>query len=73
MAKPTSVTNRIGQLRNEAAGVSQGDVAAAVGVTRQTVNAIERGKYSPTLEVAFRIARFFDLQVDDVFGFDDTL
>lgn len=72
MAKPTSVTNRIGQLRNEAGGVSQSDVATAVGVTRQTMNAIERGKYSPTLEVAFRIARFFDLQLDDVFGFDDT-
>ncbi len=69
--KPTRVTNRIGQLRREAGGVSQGELAANVGVTRQTLNAIERGKYSPSLEVAFRIARFFDVGLDDVFAYGD--
>lgn len=72
MAKPTCVTNRIGQLRSDAGGVSQGELATAVGVTRQTMNAIERGKYSPTLEVAFRVARFFDVPLDEVFGFDES-
>ncbi|MEM9609598.1 MAG: helix-turn-helix transcriptional regulator [Actinomycetota bacterium] len=71
MAKPTRVTNRIAELRAAAGGVSQGQVADAVGVTRQTMNAIERGKYSPSLEVAFLIARFFDVPLDEVFGFDE--
>ena len=68
--KPTKVTNRIGALREEAGGVSQGELAAHIGVTRQTLNAIERGKYSPSLEVAFRIARFFGVGLDDVFAYD---
>lgn len=70
--KPTKVTNRIGELRAAAGEISQGELARAVGVTRQTLNAIEGGKYSPSLEVAFRIARFFDVGLDDVFGYDDT-
>ncbi len=48
-----------------------GRAANHVGVTRQTLNAIERGKYSPSLEVAFRIARFFKVGLDDVFAYDD--
>lgn len=69
--KPTNVTNRIGQLREDAGGVSQGELAKHIGVTRQTLNAIERGKYSPSLEVAFRIAHFFGVGLDDVFGYED--
>lgn len=69
--KPTKVTNRIGQLRHDAGGVSQGELAKQIGVTRQTLNAIERGKYSPSLEVAFRIARFFEVGLDEVFAYDD--
>jgi putative transcriptional regulator len=69
--KPTNVTNRIGQLREQAGGVSQGELAKHVGVTRQTLNAIERGKYSPSLEVAFRIAQFFSVGLDDVFAYDE--
>lgn len=42
----------------------------AIGVTRQTVIAIEQSRYSPSLETAFRIARLFDLGVEDVFGWD---
>lgn len=70
--KPTNVTNRIGQLRQEAGGVSQGELAKQVGVTRQTLNAIERGKYSPSLEVAFRIAQFFGVGLDEVFAYDQN-
>lgn len=54
MAKPTRVTNRITELR-QSVGLSQAELADRIGVTRQTVNAIERGKYSPTLEAAFMI------------------
>ena len=67
--KPTNVTNRIGDLRRAAGGVTQGELAEHIGVTRQTLNAIERGKYSPSLEVAFRIADFFDVGLDDVFAY----
>ncbi len=47
--------------------MSQADLAEAIGVTRQTIIAIELGKYSPSLESAFRIARVFGLGVEDVF------
>ena len=48
-------------------GMSQVEVAAALGVSRQTVIAIESGRYSPSLPLAFRIARFFDSTVDEMF------
>lgn len=68
MAKPTRVTNRIRELR-AAGDMSQGELADRIGVTRQTVNAIEQGKYSPSLEVAFKIARVFGVAVEDVFHY----
>ena len=70
MAKPPPITNRLRELREQQGGMSQSALAEAIGVTRQTVIAIELGKYSPTLESAFRIARVFDLGVEDVFGWD---
>ena len=48
-------------------GWSQGDLADALGVSRQSVNAIETGKYDPSLPLAFRIARLFGKRIDDVF------
>jgi putative transcriptional regulator len=53
--------------RREAAGLSQADLAAAVGVTRQTINAIERERYDPSLELAFELARHFDCRVEELF------
>jgi putative transcriptional regulator len=61
------VTNRIRQLREEHDEMTQQALADRIGVTRQTVNAIELGKYSPTLEVAFRIAEVFRLPLEKVF------
>ena len=52
-------------------GLSQAELAAALGVSRQTVISIENGRYLPSLPLAFRIARFFDLTVDKMFGPDD--
>ena len=46
---------------------SQGDLAERLGVSRQTINAIETGKYDPSLELAFRIARLFKARIEDVF------
>ena len=71
MAKPTRVTNRIRRLRFEADEMTQAELADAIGLTRQTVNAIEQGKYSPSLEMAFRIARVFGVGLDDVFDYPE--
>ena len=68
MAKPTRVTNRITEIR-AAAGMSQGELGSHIGVTRQTVNAIEAGKYSPSLEVAFKIAQVFGVPLETVFQY----
>jgi putative transcriptional regulator len=68
MAKPPPITNRIRDLREAHGAMSQAALADTIGVTRQTIIAIELGKYSPSLESAFRIARVFNLGVEDVFG-----
>jgi putative transcriptional regulator len=64
---PTRVSNRIRQLRFEHGEMTQQALADAIGVTRQTVIAIEQGKYSPTLEAAFRIAGVFGVPLEQVF------
>jgi len=70
MAKPPPITNRIRALREGQDAMSQAALADAVGVTRQTVIAIEQGRYSPSLETAFRIARVFGLGLEAVFGWE---
>jgi putative transcriptional regulator len=60
-------TNQIKTLRFLAGEMTQGDLGDHVGVTRQTIAAIEQGKYSPSLEVAFRIARLFGKPLEEVF------
>jgi len=67
-----AIRNRIRELRT-AHNLTQQALADRVGVTRQTVNAIELGKYSPTLEMAFRIAAVFGVPLDDVFQFEETV
>ncbi len=62
-----SITNRIRTLRFLKGEMSQADLGRRIGVTRQTIAAIEMGKYSPSLEAAFRIAEVFDVALDDVF------
>jgi putative transcriptional regulator len=60
------VQNRLRELRSQR-NLSQADVAEALGVSRQTVISIERGRYSPSLPLAFKIAHLFDSTVDEVF------
>ena len=55
------------RVRRDDAGLSQADLAEAVGVTRQTINAIERDRYDPSIELAFELARFFDCAIEDLF------
>jgi putative transcriptional regulator len=54
----------------EREGLSQGGLAEAVGVTRQTINAIERGRYDPSLELALKLADHFGCRVEDLFWLD---
>ena len=70
MAK--TIVNNIRRLRFDRKEMTQQDLADKIGVTRQTVNAIELGKYSPSLEVAFRIADVFGLPLDQVFRYEVT-
>lgn len=66
---PTRVSNRVRQLRFEHGEMTQQQLADAIGLTRQTVIAIEQGKYSPTLEAAFRIASVFKVPLERVFQY----
>jgi putative transcriptional regulator len=61
------ITNQIRRLRFDADEMTQKDLADRVGVSRQTIVAIEAAKYSPTLELAFAIAQVFDRPLGDVF------
>lgn len=67
--KPTRVTNAIRALRFAHGEMTQADLADRIGVTRQTVIAIEQGRYSPSLELAFQIARVFGVALDEVFQY----
>lgn len=64
------LTNRLRVLRFHAGEMTQAELGARIGVTRQTVAAIEQGRYSPTLETAFRIADVFGVALDDVFKWE---
>ncbi|MEU4560590.1 helix-turn-helix transcriptional regulator [Actinoplanes sp. NPDC023936] len=72
MVKPTRVTNRIRALRAARDEMTQAELADRVGVTRQTLIAVEQGRYSPSLEVAFKIARALGVPIDDVFHYPDS-
>ena len=67
----TRVINQIRRLRFDSGEMTQAELARRVGVTRQTIIAIEQGKYSPSLEVAFQIARVFGVKLDEAFQYAD--
>lgn len=71
MVKPTLVSNSI-RVHREQAGMTQAELARTIGVTRQTLIAIEQQKYSPTLELAFQISRAFGVGLDELFSYPDT-
>ena len=70
---PTRVSNRIRVLRFENGEMTQQALADAVGVTRQTIIAIEQGRYSPSLEAAFRMAEAFGVRLEQVFQWTSSL
>jgi len=65
------ISNRIRRLRFDHGEMTQQELADKAGVTRQTIIAIEAGKYAPSLPLAFRIARAFHTSVEDVFQYQD--
>ena len=66
----TPIRNNIRRLRFDANEMTQAELAAKIGVTRQTLIAIEQAKYSPTLELAFKIAKVFGVPLDAVFQYE---
>jgi putative transcriptional regulator len=69
--KKTRITNSIRALRFAAGEMTQAELAEKVGLTRQTIIAIEQGRYSPSLEVAFKVARVFGVPLDEAFHYPD--
>ncbi|PKK99308.1 MAG: transcriptional regulator [Tenericutes bacterium HGW-Tenericutes-2] len=71
MLKKYEIVNKIKTLRFFANDMSQQTLAELTGVSRQTINAIELGKYTPSLDLAYKIARVFELTVDEVFEYKE--
>jgi putative transcriptional regulator len=71
VVRPTKVTNSIRALRFAHGEMTQAELASRIDVTRQTIIAIEQGRYSPSLEMAFQIARVFGVPLEDVFHYPD--
>ena len=72
MGKKIELTNQIRRFRFEHGEMIQQELAERAGVTRQTIIALEAGKYSPSLHLAFRIARVFGVGVEEVFQIGDS-
>lgn len=71
MGRRPPISNRVRELRELHGSMTQADLGDTIGVTRQTIIAIEQGRYSPSLESAFRIAQAFGVGLDDVFSWDE--
>lgn len=72
IAKRTKVTNDIRVLRFANEEMTQAELADRIGVTRQTIIAVEQGRYSPSLEMAFKIAQVFGVPLDEVFQYPEA-
>ena len=62
--------NRIEEIRNNK-GIRQDELAKALGVSRQTISSLENGRYNPSIMLAFKIARYFDMLIEDVFCYEE--
>jgi putative transcriptional regulator len=71
MARRPPISNRVRALREQHGSMTQAQLGDAIGVTRQTIIAIEQGRYSPSLESAFRIAQAFGVGLEEVFSWDE--
>lgn len=68
-----NIANTLRTLRFHAGEMTQAELAEKVGVTRQTILAMEQGRYSPSLEVAFRVARVFGVSIEEAFQYHDEI
>lgn len=66
------MNNRIEEIRKEK-GINQDELAKTLGVSRQTISSLERGRYNPSITLAYKIAKYFNLTIEDVFIFDDEI
>ena len=64
------VKNRIESIRKER-GIRQEEFAKALGVSRQTISSLENGRYNPSIQLAFKIARYFDMTIEEVFIYEE--
>lgn len=64
------MNNRIEEIR-KSQGIRQEDFAKAVGVSRQTISSLETGRYNPSIQLAYKIAKYFQLTIEDVFLFEE--
>jgi putative transcriptional regulator len=71
MSRNLPISNRVREFRERNGSMTQAELGDAIGVTRQTIIAIELGRYSPSLESAFRIARVFGVGLEDVFTWNE--
>jgi len=71
MAKATKIKNRIRRLRFDNDEMTQEELANRAGCTRQTIIALEQGKYVPSIELAFKIAKAFAVTLEEVFQYED--
>ena len=62
--------NRIEEIRKEK-GIRQEDFAKSIGVSRQTISSLENGRYNPSITLAYKIAKYFEMIIEDIFLFDD--
>ncbi len=62
--------NRLEEIRNEK-GINQEDLAKALSVSRQTISSLENGRYNPSILLAFKIAKFFSMAIEDIFIFEE--
>lgn len=67
-----AVKNRLEAIRKER-GVTQEALAAALEVTRQTISSLEKGRYNPSILLAFKLARYFELHIEDIFIYEEDV
>ncbi len=68
--RETAMKNRLEELR-KARGIKQEELAAALEVSRQTIGSLENGRYNPSILLAFRIARYFDMSIEEIFIYEE--
>ena len=70
MERRRTVKNRLEEIRKER-GIKQEELAAALEVSRQTIGSLENGRYNPSITLAFKLARYFDMSIEDIFIYEE--